>query len=49
VSGEFMKNILNITDGDGAVKIMKDVGISGVFLPWRDMQHDGPMLKGFTQ
>ncbi len=40
-----MKNILNITNGDCAVEIMKKAGISGVFLPWRDILHDGPVPK----
>ena len=38
-----MGNILNITNGDCAVEIMKKANISGVFLPWRDVLHDGPI------
>lgn len=38
-----MDNILNITNGDSAVRLMKDAGIPGVFLPWRDVLHDGPV------
>lgn len=38
-----MSNILNITNGDSAVEIMKQAGIAGVFLPWRDVLHDGPV------
>jgi len=41
-----MKNILNITNGDSAVNLMKQAGISGIFLPWRDVLHDGPVPKG---
>ena len=36
-----MRNILNITNGDCAVEIMKKANISGVFLPWRDVLHEG--------
>lgn len=38
-----MRNILNITNGDCAVEIMKKANISGVFLPWRDVLHEGPV------
>lgn len=38
-----MRKILNITNGDSAVKIMQEAGISGIFLPWRDVLHDGPV------
>lgn len=38
-----MKNVLNITNGDSAVEIMKQEKISGDFLPWRDVLHDGPV------
>jgi len=38
-----MSNILNITNGDSAVEIMKQENIPGVFLPWRDVLHDGPV------
>jgi len=41
-----MGNILNITNGDSAVEIMKKAGIPGKFLPWRDVLHDGPVPKG---
>jgi len=43
-----MKNILNITNGDSSVEVMKKAGIPGVFLPWRDVLHDGPVPKGLT-
>ena len=43
-----MENILNITNGDSAVKIMKAANIPGVFLPWRDVLHDGPVPAGLT-
>jgi hypothetical protein len=38
-----MSKILNITNGDSAVKIMKQANIPGVFLPWRDVLHEGPV------
>ena len=43
-----METILNITNGDCAVKIMKEAGIPGKFLPWRDVLHDGPVPVGLT-
>ena len=36
-------NILNITNGDSAANIMEEAGISGTFLPWRDVLHEGPV------
>ena len=38
-----MKKILNITNGDSAVAIMQKAHIPGIFLPWRDVLHDGPV------
>jgi hypothetical protein len=38
-----MKPILNITNGDSAVAVMKTAGIPGRLLPWRDVLHDGPV------
>lgn len=38
-----MRNILNITNGDSAVEIMQQANIPGMFLPWRDVLHDGPV------
>ena len=43
-----MKNILNITNGDCAVEIMEKADIPGVFLPWRDVLHDGPVPEDLT-
>ncbi|MEE9491779.1 MAG: DUF1835 domain-containing protein [Gammaproteobacteria bacterium] len=37
------QDILNITNGDCAVEIMKKAGITGDFLPWRDVLHEGPV------
>lgn len=38
-----MSNILNITNGDSAVELMKKAGVPGEFLPWRDVLHEGPV------
>ncbi|MCP4024372.1 MAG: hypothetical protein GY729_21195 [Desulfobacteraceae bacterium] len=38
-----MEKILNITNGDATVPIMKEANIPGEFLPWRDVLHDGPV------
>jgi len=43
-----MSNILNITNGDCAVEIMKKANIPGVFLPWRDVLHEGPVPDGLS-
>jgi hypothetical protein len=40
--------ILNITNGDTAVEIMKQAGITGGFLPWRDVLHEGPVPAGLS-
>ena len=34
---------LNITNGDSKVEIMKQANIPGVFLPWHDILHKGPV------
>lgn len=38
-----MEKILNITNGDSAVQVMKAAKIAGDILPWRDVLHDGPV------
>ncbi len=38
-----MGNILNITNGDCAVAVMKEADIPGDFMPWQDVLHDGPV------
>lgn len=43
-----MSNILNITNGDCAVEIMKKANISGVFLPWCDVLHEGPVPNNLS-
>lgn len=43
-----MNHILNITNGDSAVEIMKAAGIPGDFLPWRDVLHDGSVPENLS-
>ena len=43
-----MTKTLNITNGDIAVTIMRQADISGDFLPWRDVLHDGPVPGGLS-
>ena len=35
--------MLHITNGDAAVERMRDGGLRGEYLPWRDVLHDGPV------
>ncbi len=41
-----MSRVLNITNGYSAVAVMKEAGITGDFLPWRDVLHEGPVPGG---
>jgi len=43
-----MRDILNITNGDSAVGIMRKAKIPGVFLPWQDVLHEGPVPAGLS-
>ncbi len=43
-----MRKILNITNGDSTVEIMKKAGIPGEFLPWRDVLHEGPVPENLS-
>jgi len=38
-----MPSVLNITNGDSSVHIMRQAKITGDFLPWRDVLHEGPV------
>ncbi len=38
-----MAGTLNITNGDSAARVMKDAGVPGDILPWRDVLHEGPV------
>ncbi|HIO91729.1 MAG TPA: DUF1835 domain-containing protein [Leucothrix mucor] len=42
------KKILNITNGDSAIRIMQQAKLTGDFLPWRDVLHDGPVPAGLN-
>jgi hypothetical protein len=43
-----VSSILNITNGDSAVAIMREAGLGGDFLPWRDVLHVGPVPAGLS-
>jgi len=43
-----MEKILNITNGDSTVFIMKEAKLQGDFLPWRDILHEGAVLKNLS-
>jgi len=38
--------MLHITNGDNAVALMHEAGLSGEYLPWRDILHEGPVPAG---
>ncbi|MEO5930119.1 MAG: hypothetical protein ABIR47_09310 [Candidatus Kapaibacterium sp.] len=40
--------MLNITNGDSAVHVIRAAGIRGDYLPWRDLLHEGPVPAGLT-
>lgn len=40
-----MKKVLNITNGDSAVELMREAELLGDYLPWRDVLHEGPVPK----
>ena len=42
------EQILNITNGDSAVDIMRAAGVPGEYLPWRDVLHEGPVPAGLS-
>lgn len=41
-----MKDVLHITNGDGAGDLLRASGLGGTVLPWRDPMHHGPMPAG---
>lgn len=43
-----MNTVLNITNGDCAVDIMRKADVYGDFLPWRDLLHEGPVPQGLA-
>lgn len=38
-----MGSMLLITNGDSAVNVIRQAGIAGEYLPWRDFLHEGPV------
>jgi hypothetical protein len=40
--------MLHITNGDIAAGILRNTGIPGEVLPWRDVLHEGPLPSGLT-
>ncbi len=38
-----MKKRLNITNGDSAVAKLREAGVHGEIIPWRDVLHEGPV------
>ena len=34
---------LIVTNGDSAAERLREAGIKGHIIPWRDMLHDGPV------
>ena len=41
-------NKLHITNGDGAANIMREAGIAGEILPWRDCLFEGPVPQDIS-
>ena len=41
-----MNTTLHITNGDSSLTIMRQAGISGPIVPWRDVLHEGPVPEG---
>ena len=40
--------MLNITNGDSTANLMKEAGVIGDILPWRDVLHEGPVPAGLS-
>lgn len=43
-----MRRVLTITNGDCAVEAMQKAELTGDFLPWRDLLHEGPVPDGLS-
>ena len=43
-----MGKVLNITNGDCAVAVMRQAGVKGDILPWRDVLHEGPVPENLS-
>jgi hypothetical protein len=39
---------LHITNGDSAAELIREAGLSGEILPWRDVLHDGPVPRDLS-
>ena len=35
--------MLHITNGDGAAELIRQAGVDGTIVPWRDALHEGPV------
>lgn len=44
----FSSNTLHITNGDCAVKVLREAGIEGELLAWADVLHEGPVPFGMS-
>lgn len=42
------KTVLHITNGDSTVALLRQAGITGTYLPWRDVLHEGPVPAGLS-
>jgi hypothetical protein len=40
--------MLHITNGDNTVALMRQAGLPGEYLPWRDLLHEGPVPAGLN-
>jgi hypothetical protein len=40
--------MLHVTNGDAAADVMREAGIPGEILPWRDVLHEGPVPAGMS-
>ena len=38
--------MLHVTNGDTAAGLMREAGVAGEILPWRDVLHEGPVPAG---
>lgn len=43
-----MSRVLHITNGDVVATGLRNAGVDGLILPWRDMLHDGPVAAGLS-
>ena len=43
-----MNKILNIVNGDAIIERLKKSGVQGMFLPWQDFLHEGPIPENLS-